>query len=85
MVESEFGALRHGFIRQPALEQVLFEDVAFLCQQFLRSVGENDADALDIKGLDMVGQFQVQVLNRQLGQALAAVDRRADFRIGFQQ
>ena len=72
VVKAQFRTLRHGFVSQPALKQVLFEDVAFFGQQFFRAVRKNDANTLDVEGLDVVGKFQVKVLNSQLGQALAA-------------
>ena len=55
MVKAQFRTLGHRFFSQPAFKQVLFENVAFFGQKFLRAVRENDANALDVEGLDVVG------------------------------
>ena len=84
MMKQEFCPLCNRFIGQPALEQVLLEHIALLGQQFLRTVGEDDTNALDVEGFDMVREFKVQVLNSELRKALSTVNRRTDFRVRFE-
>ena len=85
MVELEFGALGHGFIRQPAFKEVFFENIPLLGEQFFRAVRKDDADALHVEGFDVVGQFEIEVLNSKLRQALTAVDGRPNLRVRLQQ
>ena len=85
MMQVQFGTFGHGFVGQPAFKEVFLEDIPFLGQKFFRSVRENHANAFDIQGLDVVGQFKVQILNGEVGQALTAMDRRAYFRVSFEE
>ena len=84
MMKQEFCPFCNRFIGQPALKQVLLEHIALLGKQFLRTVGEDDTNALDVEGFDMVGEFKVQVLNSELRKALSTVNRRTDFRVRFE-
>ena len=85
MVQSQFRTFGNGFVRQPAFKEMLFQNVPLFGQQFLCPVGENDSDALHVKGFDVVGKFEVEVLHGQFRQTLTAVDRGSDLRVGFQQ
>ena len=75
----------HGFIGQPSFKEVLFENISLLGQEFFCSIRENHADAFDIQGLDVVGQFKVQVLNSEVRQTLATMNRRAYFRVSLEK
>ena len=84
-MQMQFCTLGDGFIGQPSLKEVFFEDIPLFGQEFFCSVWENYADAFHIQGLDMVRQFKVQILNRKVGQAFAAMHRRSDFRVCFEK
>ena len=64
---------------------MLFQHVPFLGEEFLRAVRENHANAFHVKRFDVVGEFQIQILNGQFGQTFAAVDRCSDLGVGFQE
>ena len=64
---------------------MFFEDISLLGQEFFCSIRENHADAFDVQGLDVVGQFKIQVLNSEVRQALSAMDWRAYLRVCFEK
>lgn len=84
-MQVQFCTFGDGFIGQPTFKEMFFEDVSLLGQEFFCSIRENHADAFDVQGLDVVGQFKVQVLNSEVRQTLSAMDRRAYLRVCFEK
>ena len=85
MMQMQFCTFGHGFIGQPSLKEVLFENIPLLGQEFFCPIRENHADAFDVQGFDVVRQFKVQVLNSKVRQTLATMNRRAYFRVSLEK
>ena len=65
---------RNRFFGYPSLKEVLLEDVSLLGQALLGAIGEYYADSLDTHANHFLGEIKIEVLARNLGDALPAVD-----------
>ena len=79
--EVEGGSCCYRFIGDPALEEMLLEDIALLAQALGGAVGENDADALDPHRDDVLWQAQVEIVTSDIRDAFSAVNRCSDRRM----